>query len=89
MKTYVLRASHPEWGCTRESTIADLVAATIGDHGAMVHGTTGIWRGVPEPGVAITIECEQQIVERVLAALKRAGCDHVHVEKYTPTVTYE
>jgi len=88
MTTYVLRASHPEWDETREASIADLVAGTIGNHGATVHATTGIWRGLTEPGVVIEIEASCSTVDAIIERLRQEGCEHVHVEESEPVVRY-
>lgn len=88
LPTYVIRVSDPRWGGIAKIHIAGLVAQAIGRHGASITDAIGIWNGEQEREVTITIQCQPDIVNRLLDELATVeGIRYVHIEKHeVPTV---
>ena len=94
MKTYVLRCSSSSWKRKSDDEIrfrvANLILSVVGDwQGVTIQSHTGVFRGVVEPGVSITIECDWSLVETILEALKTLpGVDKIHTEEHYPVTRY-
>lgn len=83
--TFVIRLANPKPG------LSTRLAAVLGDgNGATLQFGLGLFEGLLEPDVAITVQCEPELLRKLVTAiaLEYPGERFLHIERHEPATWY-